>query len=504
MAGWIRCRYPHRPAVGTHVRGRAQPLTAQVKACHACLKAQIEELLAVLAAELHEAVTSRRCARRAHLRAGDVELRGSGDVPHRQVVREAHEGVRACGQVRLEVGVVGFDRAGAVVGDDLHHHRRSSRPTLSAGVRTPTSLHHTHARTREKDRPDGAHPSDAVIVVGPVASRETVSAGRRRYPDRVAIRAVLWVAVACLAVGGISASGWAADTPPGVLRIVFPEGWSARQMADRVAEVRRIAIERRGVTPRLTGADYTRAARRARPPRGFRAEAGNNVEGFLFPALYHFEGHTTAETLVANQLAAFEQRWRTVDLRPARHRGRTSYEVLTIASMVERETVAPEERRLVAAVIYNRLDRDMPLGIDATLRYGLGIPGTKPLTKTHLASSSPYNTRRFRVPRRPRSATPGLRPSAPLLTQLPSTICTTSASRTNSTTSSPPTTKSSAGRRASTATPADRFDREDDGSSIARLLGGLNDILYGVPPTTADGTCTGAVVQSTNPERGAG
>ena len=152
-------------------------------------------------------------------------------------------------------------------------------------------------------------------------------------------------------------------------------------MADRVAEVRRIAIERRGVTPRLTGAAYARAARRARPPQRFRAEAGYRVEGFLFPALYQFEAHTSAETFVANQLAAFEERWQTVDLRPARRRGRTPYEVLTIASMVERETVAPEERRLVAAVIYNRLERDMPLGIDATLRYGLGIPGTRPLTK---------------------------------------------------------------------------------------------------------------------------
>jgi peptidoglycan lytic transglycosylase G len=188
---------------------------------------------------------------------------------------------------------------------------------------------------------------------------------------RMVVRAVLWVVVACLAVAGFSASGWAADTPPGLLRIVFPEGWSARQMADRVAEVRRIAIERRGVTPHLTGTEYARAVRRARPLRGFRAEAGDSVEGFLFPALYDFEGHTSAETLVANQLAAFEQRWRTVDLRAARRRGRTPYEVLTIASMVERETVAPEERRL-------------------------GIPGTKPLTKAHLASGSPYNTRRFR------------------------------------------------------------------------------------------------------------
>src|SRR5262245_24722157 len=101
------------------------------------------------------------------------------------------------------------------------------------------------------------------------------------------VRAVLWVIVGCLILAGSPVSGWAADTTPGVLRIVFPEGWSARQMADRAAEVRRIAIERRGVTPRLTGAGYARAVRRARPPRAFRGEAGNRVEGFLFPALYH-------------------------------------------------------------------------------------------------------------------------------------------------------------------------------------------------------------------------
>ena len=212
----------------------------------------------------------------------------------------------------------------------------------------------------------------------------------------VVVRAIAWVIVGCLAFAGASTSGWAADSNPVVLRVVFPEGWSARQMADRVAEVRRIAIERRGVTPRLTGAAYARAVRTARPPEAFRAEAGDRVEGFLFPALYQFEPQTSAATLVANQLAAFEERWRTVDLRPARRRGRTAYELLKVASMVERETVAAEERRLVAAVIYNRLERNMPLGIDATLRYGLGIPGTRPLTKAHLASSSPYNTRRFR------------------------------------------------------------------------------------------------------------
>ncbi|MGZ4410460.1 MAG: endolytic transglycosylase MltG, partial [Gaiellaceae bacterium] len=57
--------------------------------------------------------------------------------------------------------------------------------------------------------------------------------------------------------------------------------------------------------------------------------------------------------------------------------------------------VVPSERSVIAAVIYNRLHRRMPLGIDATIRYGLNIPGTKSLTKQALASSSPYNTRRF-------------------------------------------------------------------------------------------------------------
>ena len=63
--------------------------------------------------------------------------------------------------------------------------------------------------------------------------------------------------------------------------------------------------------------------------------------------------------------------------------------------MIEKEAVVPAERRLIAAVIYNRLHARMPLGIDATIRYGLDIPGTKSLTKAALASSSPYNTRRF-------------------------------------------------------------------------------------------------------------
>ena len=200
---------------------------------------------------------------------------------------------------------------------------------------------------------------------------------------------------------GVGASARSAGARPAqttiTLRIIFPEGFSARQMIDRVAEVRRIAIRKRHVTPGLTGKAYAAALRATPAPRAFRRYLNRrSVEGFLFPALYEFGPRTPASRLVANQVAAFERRWRTVDLRGARARKRSPYDVLTIASMVERETVAPEERRLVAAVIYNRLERDMPLGIDATLRYGLGIQGTRSLTKAQLRSDSPYNTRRFK------------------------------------------------------------------------------------------------------------
>jgi UPF0755 protein len=213
---------------------------------------------------------------------------------------------------------------------------------------------------------------------------------------RVPLLAVTTAALASLALTATQTSAEAASRET-TLRIIFPEGFSARQMVDRVAAVRRIAIAKRKVTPRLTGSAYRRAVARASAPREFRRYLRRrSVEGFLFPALYEFTPMTTADELVNRQLAAFEQRWAGVELGAARARGRSPYDVLNIASMVERETIAPRERALVAAVIYNRLDRGMPLGIDATIRYGLGIPGTRPLKREQLESDSPYNTRRFK------------------------------------------------------------------------------------------------------------
>jgi len=236
-----------------------------------------------------------------------------------------------------------------------------------------------------------------------------------------------WLALAAaagvVAVGAFAATAWVAGggneepaatttaTPPPLarLRIIFPEGFAVAEMADRVAAVREIAIAKRGVTPRLTRAGYLRAVDAARAPARFRKDmTRDSLEGFLFPALYEFTQHTTARELVADQLRAFRERFRSVDLSYTRSKNLTPYDVLIIASMIEKETAVPRERRLVSAVIYNRLRNRMPLGIDATIRYGLGIPGTESLTKEALRSNSAYNTRlRTGLPPTP-IANPGL------------------------------------------------------------------------------------------------
>ena len=198
--------------------------------------------------------------------------------------------------------------------------------------------------------------------------------------------------------GSDSASPATTAEAPAVvrLRIIFPEGFNVREMASRVAAVRRIAIAKRSVTPKLTRAGYLAAVSRAQPPKAFVADwKRGSMEGFLFPALYEFTQFTTGDELVADQLTAFRKAFARVNLSYARSKNLTPYDVLKIASMIEKETVAPRERKLVAAVIYNRLRHKMPLGIDATIRYGLNIPGTQSLTKAAIRSDSPYNSRRF-------------------------------------------------------------------------------------------------------------
>jgi uncharacterized YceG family protein len=237
-------------------------------------------------------------------------------------------------------------------------------------------------------------------------TRHRTRPSRRRILVRRAVALVALLAlvavVASAAMAVLGGGEEAAPPPPAPvapkpLKIIFPEGFTRTQMAERIGEVNKIAQQKRNVSPRLSPSRYLALTdSSARVPRPFLTEGRPpNLEGFLFPATYAFTKRTTTRHLVNAQLAAFRKNWAKVNMRYARSRNLTPYDVLIIASMVEEEVVAPEERRLVAAVIYNRLKAGMTLGIDATLRYGLGIPPTESIRQSQLDSDNPYNTRKL-------------------------------------------------------------------------------------------------------------
>jgi uncharacterized YceG family protein len=168
---------------------------------------------------------------------------------------------------------------------------------------------------------------------------------------------------------------------PNLANVTIPEGTARREVADEVREAG------------LKGS-YVKATVRSRSlnPRRYGAERPRDLEGFLFPATYQLRRGSDVDSLVDKQLAAFEQNWAKVNLRAARRANLTPYDVLIIASLVEREAQVDRERPLIASVIYNRLRDGTTLGIDATVRYAVNN-WTEPLKRSELASPSPYNTR---------------------------------------------------------------------------------------------------------------
>jgi UPF0755 protein len=222
---------------------------------------------------------------------------------------------------------------------------------------------------------------------------------RRRIIGRraAALGVVLLAALIVFAIVKVTGREKAAPPPPPTIvpvkpfRIIFPEGFTRVDMAARVQAVRKIAANKRHKQVKISKSGYLHWTRPRVVP-GF-GKKKRQLEGFLFPATYDFLAGTTSKELVDKQLEAFRENWKKVDLSYARKKNLTPYDVLIIASLVEKETLAPDERPLVAAVIYNRLHERMNLGIDATTRYGLHVPGTQALRQSQLDSDNPYNTR---------------------------------------------------------------------------------------------------------------
>ncbi len=166
------------------------------------------------------------------------------------------------------------------------------------------------------------------------------------------------------------------------ITVTIPEGLSRSETAD-VVEAAGIPGDYMDSTVSFKGFN----------PNEYGAQGrAKNLEGFLFPATYELKPGDDVEDLVGQQLTAFKDNIAGVNMKYAKSKNLTVYDVLTIASMVEREVAVPKERRTVAAVIYNRLKMGEPLGIDATIRFALDN-WTEPLTESDLATDSPYNTR---------------------------------------------------------------------------------------------------------------
>ena len=172
-----------------------------------------------------------------------------------------------------------------------------------------------------------------------------------------------------------------AGPPRNVISVTIPEGRARSEVAP--------ILKSAGVK-----GNYVRATARSSHlnPRTFGAPRGASLEGFLFPSTYELKKGATVRALVAKQLAAFKQNFGQVNMSYARKKNLTPFDVVTIASMVEREAELNRERPLIAAVIYNRLKQGIPLGIDATIRYATGN-WTSPLHVSELHINSGYNTR---------------------------------------------------------------------------------------------------------------
>lgn len=184
--------------------------------------------------------------------------------------------------------------------------------------------------------------------------------------------------------------------------VVIPEGWTMFDIANELA--------RQGLT---TKEDFLRVAHDPSPVRDI-APRAPSLEGFLFPSTYQFSRNATPEEIAETMVRQFRDEWSklqavappppTPDPIATGHSAPRAAgsvvpplspeQLVTLASLVERETPQPSERPMVASVFYNRLKLGVPLQCDPTVQYALDLAGkpTLKVTPEDLHVPSPYNT----------------------------------------------------------------------------------------------------------------
>jgi UPF0755 protein len=169
------------------------------------------------------------------------------------------------------------------------------------------------------------------------------------------------------------------------VKLTIPEGYRLTRIAARVQ--RDLGIPAKRFMRVATNGTWSL------PP--YLPKGTKTTEGFLFPETYQVPVKTaTPSSIIRELLGQFGDEVRSLPWRNAARLGVTPYQVVIIASMIEKEAYVDRDRPLISAVIYNRLKLGMRLGIDATLLYDDPTPGDHTLSASDLLSNSPYNTRR--------------------------------------------------------------------------------------------------------------
>jgi len=162
-------------------------------------------------------------------------------------------------------------------------------------------------------------------------------------------------------------------------RLVLPEGLRINQSLAEASTATSIPVE-----------TFTQSLKNAQD-LGLPAYANGNAEGFLFPASYDLAGDETADTTLKMLFTRFTQASKEMNLvSAARALGQTPYDIMKVASLVQAEG-HPKDYAKIARVIYNRLNSGMPLQLDTTVAYGLGITEVS-LSADELRSDTPFNT----------------------------------------------------------------------------------------------------------------
>jgi UPF0755 protein len=167
---------------------------------------------------------------------------------------------------------------------------------------------------------------------------------------------------------------------PVTFQVVVPEGFTIHQIALAVGHLKGAGISEQA---------FLQAAMGGQVRSPYEPAGSNDLEGLLFPATYPIEQGETADELVQYMVATFDTHAAALGLSSAAHRlGYSPYQVVTVASIVEREVKFEADRGGVASVIYNRLARGIPIGAESTLLYGLG----EPKGPVVITTPNPYNT----------------------------------------------------------------------------------------------------------------